>query len=602
MWEAPGRHDSEQRPITSTDATRSPVERLLRRWRPYRTRRLTPRELRVESFSAACFVVVAAAMPVVLPSERDFDPLLALALVAGHVIASRVPLHVGAGSAVPTQVVLVPMLLLLPPAVVPALVACSSIIAAALDMALDGARPERLVTGIGDAWHAVGSGAFLALTGEPGPEVAASLLLVGALASQFAADLAAAIAREWAGRGINPGLQFRVVASVQLMDVCLTPVGLLAAAVSAEERFNFALVLPLLVLLAALASDRRTRLEEIGTRLDELRKERSRLDGAIRRIGDALASPLERSPLAEVALRTAVEALDAARGSAVLASGDIDFGDADEDLAAVMDDTVDDARRHSGVSASASAGGHAIAYPLGVSGEHAPADVLVVARREPPFSPEERGLFRHLAGQVRVAMENVALHHRLRRQATEDELTGLANHRRFQEVLTREVERSRRSQRPVALVLLDIDNFKGVNDQHGHQQGDAVLREVAQAIQRSSRATDEPARYGGEELAVVLPDTDLEGARVAAEKMRRAVEALEVPLTGDLPLRVTVSAGVSVIEVDGAGAGPGSLVAAADAALYEAKRGGKNRSVCGEPARHPLAAAALEAAGRRFIR
>ena len=123
----------------------------------------------------------------------------------------------------------------------------------------------------------------------------------------------------------------------------------------------------------------------------------------------------------------------------------------------------------------------------------------------------------------------VELHEQLRRQATVDELTGLANHRRFQEVLSREALRTRRSGRPLALALLDIDDFKQVNDTHGHQQGDEVLAAVASVVRDHSRDIDEPARYGGEELAVVLPQTDLEGAAQLAERMREAVERLRLP-------------------------------------------------------------------------
>ena len=110
---------------------------------------------------------------------------------------------------------------------------------------------------------------------------------------------------------------------------------------------------------------------------------------------------------------------------------------------------------------------------------------------------------------------------RVQRQAVTDELTGLFNHRRFQEVMDSEVERAKRCNQPLGLMMLDIDNFKSVNDTYGHQQGDMVLREVARVLRESSREIDEPARYGGEELAVALPRTDLEGAFLFAERVRR---------------------------------------------------------------------------------
>src|SRR3954469_1469310 len=153
-----------------------------------------------------------------------------------------------------------------------------------------------------------------------------------------------------------------------------------------------------------------------------------------------------------------------------------------------------------------------------------------------------------------VAMENVDLHERLSREARVDELPGLANHRHFQEVLAAETERMRRFRRSVALVLIDIDHFKAVNDTHGHQQGDEVLRHVAAAIRRVARTTDTPARYGGEELAVVLPDTDLDGAFAAGEHVRREIEGVRVPRAGGAALRVTVSVGVAAVSGPPAGA------------------------------------------------
>src|SRR6185437_12130809 len=128
----------------------------------------------------------------------------------------------------------------------------------------------------------------------------------------------------------------------------------------------------------------------------------------------------------------------------------------------------------------------------------------------------------YLAGQSAVSIENVDLHELVQRQAVTDELTGLSNHRRFQEVMAQEVGRSKRFGHDLGLVMLDIDHFKSVNDTYGHQQGDVVLRE-------SSREIDEPARYGGEELAVALPQTDLDGAYLFAERVRTALEALRVP-------------------------------------------------------------------------
>ncbi len=167
----------------------------------------------------------------------------------------------------------------------------------------------------------------------------------------------------------------------------------------------------------------------------------------------------------------------------------------------------------------------------------------------------------------------------VQRQAVTDELTGLFNHRRFQEALEGEIERARRFDQELGLVMLDIDNFKSVNDTYGHQQGDLVLREVARILREFSREIDSPARYGGEELAVVLPQTDLEGAYNLAERVRVGIEELEMPLldgrgddVGDRELRRGGASRTRPLS-------PTAWSAAADAALYKAKHSGKNNTV-----------------------
>ena len=202
--------------------------------------------------------------------------------------------------------------------------------------------------------------------------------------------------------------------------------------------------------------------------------------------------------------------------------------------------------------------------------------VMSIARGGREFARDEEELLEYLAGQATVSVENASLHELVERQAVTDELTGLANVRAFHSILDREIERARRFENPLGLVMVDLDNFKRVNDEHGHQQGDEVLAGVAAVLRDFSRDIDAPARYGGEELAVVLPGTDVEGAELLAGRIREAIERLEVPLVeGRGSLRVTASFGVaalpeSAVDKDG-------LVAAADAALYAAKRGGKNR-------------------------
>jgi len=161
----------------------------------------------------------------------------------------------------------------------------------------------------------------------------------------------------------------------------------------------------------------------------------------------------------------------------------------------------------------------------------------------------------------------------LARQAHTDSLTGLANRRALDERLAGEVEHARQLGTNMSFVLADLDNFKQINDRYGHQTGDAVLRAVAAVFAESVREVDLAARFGGEELALVLPGTPLVGARRLAERIRKGIEDLRVPApNGDL-VRVTSSFGAASYPTHGS---VEALVAAADAALYEAKGAGKN--------------------------
>ncbi len=147
-------------------------------------------------------------------------------------------------------------------------------------------------------------------------------------------------------------------------------------------------------------------------------------------------------------------------------------------------------------------------------------------------------------------------------------------------LLAHELLRARRTGSPVAFVLLDLDHFKLVNDQHGHRTGDAVLRGFASVVRGRLRASDVLGRTGGEEFGLVLPATDAAGARWLVEDIRRAVEAMDVANSAGVPVKVTVSAGLAVADAqaDAAGAVTGDrLYGQADQSLYEAKRAGRNR-------------------------
>ncbi len=171
-------------------------------------------------------------------------------------------------------------------------------------------------------------------------------------------------------------------------------------------------------------------------------------------------------------------------------------------------------------------------------------------------------------------LKTVRLTEELARLAVTDPLSGLANRRRFMEALRGEIERTRRSGRPFSLLMLDIDHFKHVNDTYGHNIGDQVIVALAKTLAAGIREIDTAGRLGGEEFGVILPDTGLQGALIAAERLRQAVAAMEIAAE-DAPLRVTVSIGAA--ERGGEETGPEELLRRADAALYASKHNGRNR-------------------------
>jgi diguanylate cyclase (GGDEF)-like protein len=349
---------------------------------------------------------------------------------------------------------------------------------------------------------------------------------------------------------------------------------------------------------------------QLAVKIEEVERKRSELEGTIRRVGEAFATGLDREAMVNLVVRTAVEACEAETGRALpidarrMHSARVGQGSPELDAAleaaerrafAVDDDLgsdwlaslegADDIHHHRPVRAEVD-GVHALAAQLvarlGRGGAQEQVGVVSIARRGNGFDETEYELFSYLTGQAAVSIENVDLHEIVQMQAVTDELTGLFNLRHFHETLDGEIERSRRFGTDVGLAMLDIDDFKQINDTYGHQQGDEVLLEVARVLRSLSRDIDEPARYGGEEMAVILPQTDLNGAELLAERMRSAIESLRINrLDGEGTLGVTASFGVASLPT--CASDKDGLIAEADAALYRAKRAGKNRTERGEP-------------------
>ena len=345
--------------------------------------------------------------------------------------------------------------------------------------------------------------------------------------------------------------------------------------------------------------------EQLKAKIEEVERKRRELEETIRRVGRAVASGLDRQGVLELTVQTALHACEAESGRALPVDGRVlqktQAGAADPQLVAALEDaeraafSVGPGTRaelldpppggvarvgRQGPTAIERDGVHALALPLrarlGSRGHASYVGVISIARRERRFTSEDAELLEYLAGQAVISIENVDLHEMVQTQAITDELTGLANLREMHGALDREFERLRRFETPLGFVLLDLDNFKQVNDSFGHPQGDEVLVEVANVLRELTRDIDEPARHGGEEFAVVLPQTDVDGAALLAERMREAIEQLRVPrVGGGEALRMTASFGVAAVPASAAD--KDGLIAAADAAMYRAKHTGKNR-------------------------
>ncbi len=184
---------------------------------------------------------------------------------------------------------------------------------------------------------------------------------------------------------------------------------------------------------------------------------------------------------------------------------------------------------------------------------------------------------RSLERSLRYALKLGETMEALRQLATRDQLTGLLNRRELDRILNEESERAQRFGQPLALVMVDIDHFKAVNDAHGHPAGDAVLREVAKRLAALLRTVDRVARYGGEEFALVLVQTDRRAALVVARQIAEAIAAEPVVIEGGPTLALTISAGLAVLPADASRIE--LLVSAADRALYAAKHGGRNQVI-----------------------
>lgn len=325
--------------------------------------------------------------------------------------------------------------------------------------------------------------------------------------------------------------------------------------------------------LAALADELNSMSVQLKERVDQIERQRQKIEAAVRRTGQAFASGLDFDGIEALALRMSAEMTDSPWAMLCREGTEPRFrGDPPAPARELL---IGAAQRRRVEAGEGRAGAlDVIASPL----KHPQGlrMTLAVARDgDDPFGATEQRILDYLADQVAVSLENALLHQTISHQAITDDLTELSNSRRFHDQLERETERAERFEHELALLMIDLDRFKVVNDTHGHLQGDEVLRQVAAVIKHNLRDVDDAARYGGEELAVILPETGKSAAVEAAERIRAQVAELRVPLlAAPGTVAVTISIGVAAYPDDGRS--PTELIAAADRALYAAKNDGRN--------------------------
>ncbi|MBE2317286.1 GGDEF domain-containing protein [Solirubrobacter sp. CPCC 204708] len=556
---------------TSTPTARAEggVEELLARSRPDRPRGLSERELRVELALAALVAGGALAAAVALPSARSLDVGSLVAGVFAFAVCTHVRLYVGGGSALATQLVFVPLLFLLPLGLVP-LVVVVALVCGALPEVLAGRQsPSRLLTAVGDAGYAFAPVVVLSAAGEPDAATGQWAVLAAAFAAQIALDCVLSVGREWLGRGIRPSLQLRVMLTVYAVDATLVPAGLVTATAAAHEPLGVLATLPLALLLAALARDRTQRVNAALDRLDEVERERERVRVAIHRTARSLGYSLDRDAMLEVALGTAVDAVAGTAGRARLAGAlessvfeavPARSGDADSEALLSVE------RAALAGDATASSDDHglwAIGRPLLASRDPVILGALAVCRTSGPFSREQSELLAYLAAQTAASIEAIDLHERLRNPDLQDELTGLANHRRFRDLLHADVQRACASGRPLSVLVVELDDLRRLNAEHGFAAGDEALL-VAAAVMRAHTGAD-AARIGAGTLAAVLTGADLDACAAAGREVQAAL------------LQRGLSASVGVADASRRLTTPEALIAGAEAACRQARAAGEGR-------------------------
>jgi diguanylate cyclase (GGDEF)-like protein len=499
-----------------------PVERLLEESWTTRSRRVGSRELRVESLAAVAFL--CCAIPLALPAllSAHFDPLVAAVLVGMYALASRmIKFPIGAGYVVPSYLVLVPMLLLLPPAIAPLLTALGLLLGTLGQVVFGRAELKRVLFAVPDAWHSLGPALVLVAASKPSGTLQQASLYAGAFAAGCVIDLVSATLRESAILGVRSSVQIRVISLVWLIDACVAPLGLLVAHAAHRDPAQLLLLLPLNGVLLLLSRDRSARIAQAQRRLDLVARERSRLQTAVRRLGEALAAKLDIEALTDIVLRGSIEALDSDGGrltlSGALPARVIEIGGTVA-IERALDAAASRAESEDRPCQLERDGAWALALPFGFDSDAGRArGALAVARQDRPFRDDEESVMCGLVERARQAAADIVAHNLLREQALTDALTKLGNRRKLAADIEQLMADGAASS-PVVLILFDLNGFKSYNDTFGHVAGDTVLARLAAKLLAAVATHGSAYRLGGDEFCVLLSaqSSELEAVVTAA--------------------------------------------------------------------------------------
>jgi diguanylate cyclase (GGDEF)-like protein len=487
-----------------------------------------------------------------------------------YALVARVEFPVGAGYVVPTQLILIPMLLLLPPATVPTAVAAGLVAGNAIECAFGRIPPRRVLSAVPDAWHAVGPAVVLLLAGSPAIGFGELPLLAAAFAAGCLLDMVSSLIRTRLA-GVVPELrmQMRVIAVVWAVDSSLAPLGFLAGIATRESDVAILFVLPLVVLLALLARDRSRRIDQAHQRLKLVEQERARLQSAVRRLGDAFAAKLELDGLLEILLQGSVEALDAGAGLLELAYGrpPLQLLTGPREWVERLGSEAPSGAPGAGPIQVGQGGVWKLTVPIVVAASPREIDGRVsLIRVGRAFEEVEVALVCELIAKAQLSAAEIIAHHAIREEAMTDALTGLGNRRRLGADLSRAFADGTAGT-PSLLLLFDLDGFKEYNDTFGHMAGDALLARLGGKLSRAVGGYGRAYRLGGDEFCAHV---DLQGAD-ADRLILRAADAL-TESGGEFTIRASMGVVLLPHEADSAE----DALQSADERMYANKRSRSN--------------------------